>query len=224
MDERYIRNLPALSEHEQALLQEKRVLVVGCGGLGGYIIEYLTRLGVGCLTVADGDLLARSNLNRQLLATESTLSQSKAEAARERALSIRPAIAFRAVNAYLRPDNADSLLSGQDLALDSLDNVESRLLLEDACGRAEIPLIHGAVDGWTAQVAVSPPNSGLLHRLYGDRKSVRQPASLAFTPALCASIQAAQAVELLCGRKSALTGKLCCIDLKDMDWHVLPLS
>lgn len=223
MDERYKRNLPALSQREQAMLQEKRVLVAGCGGLGGYLVEYLTRLGVGHLTAVDGDQLTADNLNRQLLATDSALGQSKAEAAKARALSIRPAMDFRAVRAYMTPSNADDLIKGQDLALDALDSAESRLLLEDACARAGIYLIHGAVDGWTAQMAVLPPGSGLLHRLYSSSKSTRQPSALAFTPALCASMQAAQAVKLLCGRAPIPTGKLWYIDMDDLVWQVLPL-
>ena len=68
MDERYSRNLPAVSEEEQAVLARRRVLVAGCGGLGGYLIEYLARMGVGEITAVDGDLFEPSNLNRQLLA------------------------------------------------------------------------------------------------------------------------------------------------------------
>ena len=83
MEERYIRNLGALTEQECALLHTKTVFVAGCGGLGGYLIEMLLRLGVGTIRAADGDAFEASNLNRQLLSSPQTLGQSKAEAAAE---------------------------------------------------------------------------------------------------------------------------------------------
>ena len=80
MEERYIRNLGALTEEECALLRTKTVFVAGCGGLGGYLIEMLLRLGVGTIRAADGDAFEASNLNRQLLSSPSALGKPKAEA------------------------------------------------------------------------------------------------------------------------------------------------
>ena len=85
MDLRYSRNIPAISPEEQAALKDKKVLVLGCGGLGGYIIENLLRMGVGAITAVDGDSFDESNLNRQLLAAEKTLGINKAIAAAQRA-------------------------------------------------------------------------------------------------------------------------------------------
>ena len=84
MEERYIRNLGALTEQECAQLRTKTVFVAGCGGLGGYLIEMLLRLGVGAIRAADGDVFEASNLNRQLLSSTRNLGRSKAEAAQDR--------------------------------------------------------------------------------------------------------------------------------------------
>ncbi len=221
MDARYLRNFPALTEREQRSLAEKRALIVGCGGLGGYLAEYLARLGVGRLTLVDGDRFAESNLNRQLLCTPDTIGRSKAEVARERVIRINPTAEARAVDAFFSAQNAAALVADQDVALDALDTPSARLLLEDACAAAAIPLVHGAVDGWTAQVGVSMPGSGLLRRIYGDRPAARQPSGLAFTPALCAALQAAEALKLLCGREPELADKLLVIDLQAMDAHTI---
>ena len=75
MEERYCRNLPAISAEEQAALKEKRVLVAGCGGLGGYLIEHLARMGVGRITAVDGDVFEESNLNRQILSAPALLGR-----------------------------------------------------------------------------------------------------------------------------------------------------
>ena len=89
MEERYIRNLGALTEQECARLRTKTVFVAGCGGLGGYLIEMLLRLGVGAIRAADGDVFEASNLNRQLLSSTRNLGRSKAAAAANRAASPR---------------------------------------------------------------------------------------------------------------------------------------
>ncbi|NLG41191.1 MAG: HesA/MoeB/ThiF family protein, partial [Chloroflexi bacterium] len=81
---RYLRNHDAISEAEQAILAQKRVLVVGCGGLGGYVIECLARIGVGYLRVVDGDVFDETNLNRQLLSSNMNLGRPKTLAAQQR--------------------------------------------------------------------------------------------------------------------------------------------
>jgi len=223
MEARYLRNIPAITADEQRLLGQKRVLVAGCGGLGGYLIEYLARLGVGGVTAADGDTFEESNLNRQLLSAPALLGRAKARAAAERAAFVNPAVSVRAEERFLDEGCADELVAGHDLALDALDSAPARLTLEDACARAGIPLVHGAIEGWSAQVAVVPPGSGALRRLYGIRTSPGGKSSLSFTPPLCAALQTAEAVKLLLGREAPLTGKLLLADLKRMEWDEVPL-
>ena len=224
MEPRYARNLGALTQAECLALREKKVFVAGCGGLGGHLLELLLRVGVGALTACDGDRFEATNLNRQLLSTVDNLGRSKAEEAARRAAAVCPETDFRAVNAFLTPENADALLAGHHLALDALDSAESRKVLAGACARLGIPLVHGAIQGWYAQVAVVPPGSGLLDRLYPQGSPPpADRSSLSFTPALCAALQAAEAVKLLCGRSAPLEGKLLCADLLTQDYEVLSL-
>ena len=221
MEARYERNIPTLTPEEQAALGRKHVLLAGCGGLGGFLLEQLLRAGVGEITAVDGDCFDESNLNRQLLSTQAALGQRKVLIARERALSLRPDVRFHAVDALFSGENAAELLRGVDLALDALDNAEARLVLADACAEAGVPLVHGAVAGWSAQAAVVPPGSGLLHRLYAASRPPVIPSVLAPTPALCAAVQAAEAIKLLCGRPSALAGKLLWMDLETMEFQTM---
>ena len=166
MQERYIRNLGPLTEEECLLLRQRRVFLAGCGGLGGYLLEHLLRAGVGAITVCDGDTIVPSNLNRQLLCTQPLLGSLKAEAAAARIRSIHPEITVKAIADFFTQENADDLLTGCDLVMDGLDNPRSRLILETHCESLGVPIVHGAIRGWNAQVAVCPPGSGLLHRLY----------------------------------------------------------
>lgn len=225
MDERYSRQSELLTPEGQRRLAGKRVAVIGCGGLGGYLIEYMVRLGVGIVTAVDGDVFEPSNLNRQLLSAEDILGRSKASAAAERARRVNPHIKVFAVEAYFNEENADALTAGQDLMLDALDNIPARLLMEDVCARHNVPIVHGAIEGWTAQNATVLPGSHLLHRLYSlSASQPRSHAALPFTPAFCAAIQAAEALRLLLGQPGELAGKLLLSNLQTMEQRTISLE
>ena len=164
--ERHSRNIPALSEDDMGKLADSRVLVAGCGGIGGSVIEHLARIGIGAITVVDGDSFDESNLNRQILCTPDNLGCSKAAAAAERVSLIDPSIRVKAVCEPIVKENAAGLLKDADLVIDALDSVESRLMLEDAAADAGIFIVHGAIRGWDLQVMLVPPGSGLLRSLY----------------------------------------------------------
>ena len=122
MNKQFIRNIPSLTKNEQEQLADRHVLVAGCGGLGGYAIEYLTRLGIGKLTVADNDEFETTNLNRQLLATHDTLGKFKVFAAEARAKAINPNIAICPWHSRIDKNTADTAIHGTDLVIDALDN------------------------------------------------------------------------------------------------------
>ncbi|MGI6745055.1 MAG: HesA/MoeB/ThiF family protein [Acutalibacteraceae bacterium] len=130
--ERFIKNLVTISPQEQKQLAAKSVFISGCGGLGGFVGEYLTRLGLGSLVFCDFDKFELDNMNRQLLCTGETLGKNKAITATERSLAINPSIKARAVTQKLTKDNADSIISGCDLVVDALDNIADRIMLEKA--------------------------------------------------------------------------------------------
>ena len=223
MEPRYERNIPSVSPEEQTLLAQKRVLVVGCGGLGGYIIEYLVRMGVGELTVVDGDVFEPSNLNRQILSGQETLGKGKAAAAAARANNVNPLIKVTPAAEFLTADNADALTADQDLVMDALDNAPARLILEDACARQGVTVVHWAIRGWTVQATVARPGKGVLHQLYHGDYAPDSKTSLPFTPAFCAAVQCAEAVKLLCRRPSDLDGALLTADLERMRWEIIRL-
>ena len=216
MEERYIRNLGALTEQECARLRTKTVFVAGCGGLGGYLIEMLLRLGVGAIRAADGDVFEASNLNRQLLSSTRNLGRSKAEAAKDRAAEVNPDVRFTAIPEFLTEENAAERIRGCDAVLDALDNIPARRILAHACAEAGVPLIHGAICGWTAQAAVVMPGDDLIDRIYPEGASLRSKASLSFTPPFCAALQTALCTRLLVGRPLE-AGRFYIADLLDLE-------
>lgn len=223
MENRYLRNIPALSQAECALLRQKKVAVIGCGGLGGYLIEFLARVGIGSIRAVDGDVFDETNLNRQLLSTVSLLGKSKARAAAARVGKIAPDVKPEAVETYLDSANVQDLIAGCDAVLDGLDNVPARKTLAKACAEAGIPYIYGAISGWTAQAAVFMPGDHLLETLYPDGVEARDWGALSFTPALCAAFQTSLCVRLLTGRPLE-TGKLHCADLLGEEYQQILLK
>jgi molybdopterin/thiamine biosynthesis adenylyltransferase len=150
MQARYERNIPALTEAECLCLQQKRVLVVGCGGLGGHIIDQLSRIGVGTLRVCDGDVFEPTNLNRQLLSRIPLLGVSKAKAAADHVAKVNPDVTVEPVETFMTRQKVHSLIDGCDIVLDALDNIPSRRMLAAACNDASIPYVYGAIAGWVA--------------------------------------------------------------------------
>ncbi len=223
MERRYERNIPALSDQECRLLRSKRVAVIGCGGIGGYLIELLARIGVGYIRAVDGDVFEESNFNRQLLSEQPLMGRPKARAAEARVQRINPRIEVEPVSAYLDSGNAKEIVSGCELVLDGLDNIASRRILAAACTEVGVPYIHGAISGWVAQVGVSMPGDGLIDVLYPENVSFRDRSVLSFAPSLCASVQAALAVKMLIGRPVE-TGTLYYFDLLNQEFETIKLD
>ena len=222
MEPRYARNIPALTEAECEILRKKKVLVVGCGGLGGHILDQLARIGIGNLRAVDGDVFEPSNLNRQLLSSVALLGVSKAKAAGAHIAQVNPEIAAEAVEAFLTEENVRQLIADCHIVMDALDNVPSRKILAAACAEAGIPYVYGAISGWVAQAAVSMPGDGLIETLFPENVVIRDKSVLSFTPALCASMQVSLCVKLLVGRPVE-TGRIFYMDLLNGEFETIPL-
>ena len=223
MESRYRRNIPALSEEECALLRTKKVAVIGCGGLGGHLIDQLARIGIGSIRAVDGDVFEPSNLNRQLLSEVPLLGTGKAKAAADRVSRVNPDVELEAAEVFLTQANARPLIDHCDAVLDGLDNIESRKILAAACAEAKIPYIYGAIQGWVAQAAISMPGDNLIETLYPEDTILNDKSVLSFTPALCASMQTALCVRLLTGRPVE-TGIIYYFDLLNQEFETIPLA
>ena len=129
-------------------LKSSRVAVFGCGGVGSYIIEALARAGVGEIAVIDGDCVAESNINRQLVADRTTVGQRKAEVARERILRINPDCRAVAYDMFYTAENADAIdLSHFDYVADAIDTVTSKLEIISRCRAAGVNIISSMGTG-----------------------------------------------------------------------------
>jgi molybdopterin/thiamine biosynthesis adenylyltransferase len=218
---RYRRNRETVSVADQLRLFLSRVAVVGCGGLGGYLIEQLARLGVGTLVVVDPDVFEEHNLNRQLLSSPADLGARKVDVARERVASVNPAVHVIAYPVAFSSANGRELLAGCAAVLDGLDSVLVRRELSATCRELGIPLVHGAIAGWYGQVAVQPPDGDLSPLLRPSANGKGVEAKLgnpSFTPAVVASLQVAEAAKVLLRRGTPLTGRALFVNLLDMQF------
>lgn len=226
MNKRYDRNIGTISPEEQVLLMQKAVCVIGCGGLGGGVIENLVRLGIGKLTIVDCDVFDETNLNRQVLSNENNLGKSKAEEGAAQMATINSAVEITPINAELNEENCRGIIAGHDLVIDAVDNIKARLILEKACEEEGITLVHGAIAGWNGQVAVVRPGDRLFENIYqgaDDRGEELETGNPSFTPAVVSAIQAAEAIKVLLGKEGVLEKKMLMVDLLDHQYEVIEL-
>ena len=227
--ERYIRNMKTLSKEENDKLKEFKVCVVGCGGLGGYVIEMLGRIGIGSITAVDGDVFAESNLNRQILSSTETIGLGKALMAKQRMEKINPLIEVKVVSEMLTEENSLDILKDHHVVVDALDSIPTRLMLQESCKKLNIPMIHGAIAGWYGQVTTIFPGDDTLNKIYGkDKKESKgiekEMGNPSFTPALTASIEVSEVIKLLIGRGELLRKKILFIDLLSSEYDIVPLG
>ncbi len=223
--DRYQRSVGTIGLEGQIRLLAAKVGVVGAGGLGGFVVELLARMGIGKLVVIDGDSFADSNLNRQLLSDEMSIGHSKADAAQKRVSLVNGSTAIEVHNLIGDIKNLPVLLNGCDLVIDCLDNLPSRFDLEKVCGQLDIVMIHGAIAGFLGQLAVIRPGKPLLEAIYGPlieggatRGIEVQLGNPAATPCMLASWETSEAVKIIAGLEGVLAeNKLLIIDMQSAE-------
>lgn len=218
---RYLRNQPLFTCQDQLKLFSSHVVIVGCGGLGGLVVECLARLGVGRLSVIDPDTFEEHNLNRQFLATFATLGRHKVDVAVERVAQVNPAVStFSWCRAFSQGDGAE-MLSGATVVVDALDNVTARLELSAVCRQLDVPLVHAAIDGYYGHILSQWPSDNTIEALYSGKnhsQQVRGQGNPSFTPAVLAAMEVAEVCKIVLGCGSALRHRLLNVNLLDMEF------
>ena len=148
MTDQYSRTRMLLGDDAMEALRRARVAVFGVGGVGGYVVEALARSGVGALDLIDNDVVALTNLNRQIIATHDTLGRAKVDVARERVLAIDPACAVRTYQTFFLPETADAFdFSAYDYVVDAIDTVAGKLTIIERARSAGTPVISALGTG-----------------------------------------------------------------------------
>lgn len=227
IDSRYLKNMSTLSEREIKVLNSKKVCVVGCGGLGGYNIEILCRIGVENITIVDGDVFDTSNLNRQLNSNEKNIGKEKAEETYKRIKLINSKVKVNKVMDFMTEINAEKILAGHDVVVDCLDNIESRMLLEKTCEKLKIVFVHGSIAGFYGQVSSVYPGDKIVEKIYknynGTKGIEASIGNLPFIAGVIASIQASETVKILLEKGETLRRKMLLVDLLDNSFDTIEI-
>lgn len=215
---RYLRNAGSLGTAGQKKLLQSRALLIGTGGLGGTIAQLLARMGLGCLVIADGDVFSEENLNRQAFSSEQNVGLSKVQVVQSEILKINAATEVETFGGYIKDEDLASLLTGADVAIDALDNMPSRFMLEKGCKEAGVPLVHGAVAGFSGQVMVIYPEDIGFTAIYGGGKTLPEKGievelgNLAGIVSAVASLQVQEAIKIITGLGRPLRSRLLFLD------------
>ena len=228
---RYIRNRNSFGFEDQVRLLKARVAVIGLGGLGGAVVEVLARAGVGSLNLADGDIFEDHNLNRQLLSTHEGLGTAKTKAARDRVRLINTSVDVTIFDYPMTSENAAHMLADAAIAVDCLDSIASRFVLESAARQASIPMVSGAVAGAAGHVTTIFPEDPGLKLIYADPAASGKNAGaeqtlgcLPQTVVMTASVEASETINIILGRMGKLLrNKMLAIDLDANLFEVLNL-
>ena len=223
--------LPEIGQQGQMKLKNARVLVVGIGGLGTPVLQYLTAAGVGFIGIADDDSVDETNLQRQVLFGNKDLGKLKAIIARERLGILNPDVQIEIYNVRITKDNILDILDLYDLVVDGTDNFETRYLINDACVIKKLPWVYGAIYKFEGQVSVFNYMDGPTYRcLYpeapakGSYRVAEESGILGVLPGLVGSYQASETIKIITGFGKSLSGTLLSINILENSFHTATID
>lgn len=215
--ERYARHLvlAEIGGPGQQALARATVLIVGAGGVGSPAALYLAAAGVGTLRIIDGDTVALSNLQRQILFDTADIGRPKVEAAAGRLAAINPHIEIQALDHPLTAANAASVIAGANVVLDGTDDFGIRHIVNGACVAAGVPLVSGALGRWSGQVGVfagRPCYRCLVPESPPDAETCARVGVVGALAGVIGAMAALEAIKILTGAGQPLTGRLLLYD------------
>ncbi len=216
------RNLGILNLEDLKIIKTTKILVVGAGGLGGFICSSLVRLGVKDITIIDFDVFELSNLNRQIFSSTLTLNKSKVTVTKAKLLEINPEANIYILNTKYDETINHTLYDSIDIVFDAVDNIKTKLLIEEHCTLYNKPLIHGAIGGWYGQVGIILPNSYLLKEIYDDssiglEKTLKSPT---FIPGIIGNMMISEFIKFKL-EKEALINRILFIDVLEHEYRII---
>lgn len=231
LTERYARQimLDEVGEEGQGRLAAASVLIVGVGGLGSAVSLYLAAAGIGRLGLVDDDCVSLSNLQRQVLYTESEVGESKVLCARRRLQALSSHTRIDAYPERLTPENAERLIGSCDLVADGCDNFATRRLIDETCHRLGKPYVYGSIGEFHGQVSVFNYRGGMRYLdLYPDIGEL--PAAppkvsgvMGPTPGVIGCLEASEVLKIVTGCGEVLRNRLFTIDLRTMESQTMNL-
>ena len=214
----------------QAALLDTDVVVIGAGGLGAPVLQYLAAAGIGRLGIVDDDVVERSNLQRQVIHADSDVGRPKVDSAREFVTELNPDVTVDSHELRLSAENAAELLADYDIVVDASDNFATRFLVNDACTLAGIPFSHGAVFRFEGQVTTFTGAGPCYRCLFpkappaGTVPDCSTAGVLGVLPGTIGCLQATETIKLAMEYGESLSGRLLTFDAADMETETVPIA
>lgn len=233
LTERYSRqiSLPDIGETGQKKLQDATVLVIGAGGLGCPVLQYLTAAGIGNIGIADDDVICISNLQRQVLYTTAEEGLLKVDCAASKLQDLNPNITIRSIHQKITNQNAFSILNSFDIIIDCTDNFPSRYIINDACVLLNKPFISGSIYRYQAQIAVFNMQQSANYRdLYpvqpneGEIQSCNEAGVLGVLTGIVGCMMASECIKLITGTGVPLINKVLLINIADYNFFEMNIE
>jgi molybdopterin/thiamine biosynthesis adenylyltransferase len=233
VNERYSRHysLDEVGPEGQLNIANAKVLVIGAGGLGCPVLQYLTSAGVGTIGIVDGDFVSLSNLQRQILFNTSDIGELKVKCAVDKLQAINPEITFNQIPNLVTSLNAFELIADYDIVVDCTDQIHMRYLLSDVCAILSKPLVFGAIHKFEGQVSVFNYQDGPNYRdLYPNPPSPESVPNcndvgvLGVLPGIIGVAQANEVLKIIVGYGEVLSGKLWMFNAKNNSSYTVSFS
>lgn len=222
--ERYARHLLVENftlDHQQKLADAK-VFVLGAGGLGSALLLYLAAAGVGHLAIVDFDIVAESNLNRQILYHPGVIGQSKAIEAAKRVQELNPDCQITLINEKITSENCLRLIESFDVVADATDNYSARYAIDDACRQLQKPYVFASAEQFGGQLSVFHFNCAKGYRdLFpqAPEPSSTPPGIIGATAGMIGTMEALEVIKIITGIGKSIAGTLVCIDALNNQYH-----
>jgi len=211
--QRYERQIRIFGKEGQEKLKNAKVFIGGAGGLGGVISLYLVAAGVGRIRIVDHDTIKLSNLNRQILYTDGDLGKRKPDCAKERLKVVNPGVEVEALAETINENSINKLVANFDLIVDALDNFPGRYLLNRGAHANNIPLFHGAVEGFFGQATtIIPWQTACLKCIFPTAPTPSVVPIIGSFCAIIGCIQATEVIKYITGTGMLLKNKLLMLD------------
>lgn len=212
---RYQKNIGAISRQEQEIIRRKKIMVVGCGSIGGFVIEGFARMGIGRMMVVDNEIFEQTNLNRQPFSTEKNIGKEKVYVARERVKDINSNVLFSGINDDIR----NVKIEGVDIIIDCSNSIDTKSFLKKLSDDTDTMLISGAIGGWKGAVCISRPSGEIFEKTYiHEVEKLQSEGSLTyFSAGFIGSAIISQGVRMLLEREGSKEERLYKFDFENLN-------
>lgn len=223
--------IPGIGIEGQEKLKKASVLVIGAGGMGCPVLQYLAAAGIGKIGIVEFDFVDETNLHRQILYGSGDPGKLKSVIAKLRLEQLNPLIVTEVFNLRLDKHNAPDCIREYDIIVDATDNFETRYVINDACVILNKPMVHGAIYKFEGQVSVFNYHDGPTYRCYNPQQkdtvltnqAPSETGLFGVLPGITGTIMAIEVLKIITGTGTVLSGKLLLFNILDYSFHLIQI-